>query len=188
MLNTKVSRKAWGPIAGQAGAGRRGGHEASVGVCQACTHTLADFTSSLVRGGGLVPCSAHTSDCAGLETPAFQAEGGDTLGPKSGMHLPGEAGGLEPGRLTWWQQRLCRRVMDPWLGFWGVGGVQEAHSVSPRPWEAASDSWGGVCGMSHSCTSSQAFVETRAWLSRTGPGPPIPALSDQHTGLCLLPP
>ena len=26
MLNTKVSRKAWGPIAGQAGAGRRGGH------------------------------------------------------------------------------------------------------------------------------------------------------------------
>lgn len=78
--------------------------------------------------------------------------------------------------------------MDPWLGFWGVGGVQEAHSVSPRPWEAPSDSWGGVCGMSHSCTSSQAFVETWAWLSRTGPGPPIPALSDQHTGLCLLPP
>lgn len=71
MLNTKVSRKAWGPIAGRAGAGRRGGHGASVKVCQAYTHSLTDFTSSLVRGGGLVPCSAHTSDCAGLETPSL---------------------------------------------------------------------------------------------------------------------
>lgn len=125
MLNTKVSRKAWGLVAGRAGAGRRGGHGASVGVCQAHTHTLAAFSSSLVRGGGLVPCSAHTSDCAGLETSSLQAGGGATLGPHSGMHLPGEA-----GRLTWWQQHLCRRVMDVWLGFWGVGGVQEAQSQS----------------------------------------------------------
>lgn len=122
MLNTKVSRKAWGLVAGPAGAGRRGGHGASVGVCQAHIHTLAAFASSLVRGGGLVTCSAHTSDCAGLET-SLQTGGGATLGPDSRMHLPGKAGGLEPGRLTWWQQHLCRRVTDVWLGFWGVGGV-----------------------------------------------------------------
>ena len=100
MLNTKVSRKAWGPIAGRAGAGRRGGHGASLGVCQACIHALADFTSSLVRGRGLVPCSAHTSDYAGLAGPFLQAGGGAALGPNPRMHLPGEAGDLEPGRLT----------------------------------------------------------------------------------------